>query len=237
MQFLFTALLAVLATCCFAQQTTTSRRPTIPAITCDISWATYCLKTYIDRYGFNSTNTGVFPDPATFDQAQSNYIAANGVHGLANGRTWWLALQTCLGPDSFPCLFDSNKLQQIFNTDSTTMDGTLWMITFFEEDFVNSPDAYKVGIQYYHCAVQVQNHYNNSIYQCQNTYFNDIQKDPKNICSYQVFYMTCLQTIYASNCAPALGGYVCNEAGIYLRLMNPACIENPPSNTFCYSLT
>ena len=34
--------------------------------------------------------------------------------------------------------------------------------------------------------------------------------------------MTCLQTIYAQTCGNQLGGVVCNEAGIALRVLVPA---------------
>jgi len=212
-------------------------RPTITPLTCDISWATYCLKTYIDRFGFNSATTGVFPDPGTFNQAAGDYINANGVNGLVNTHTWWLALQTCLGPNSFPCLFDPDALQRIFNTDATTMDATIWLITFLEEDYAHGEPAYTVIRTNFHCAQQVQVHYNDSITRCQDTYVSDVQKDPSNVCSYQVFFMTCMQTIFASNCGNKLGGYVCNEVGIVLRVLNPQCLNNPPSNNFCYSLT
>uniref|UniRef100_A0A914XE55 Uncharacterized protein n=1 Tax=Plectus sambesii TaxID=2011161 RepID=A0A914XE55_9BILA len=234
MAFIHLALLAVAAIAVYGKPLEANQKD---APQCDIPWATYCLKSYMDQFGFNSTSTGVFPDPNSFNLALSNYISANGLNGLANTNTWWLALQTCLGPNSYPCIFDSEKLQQIFNTDSTSEDSTLWLITFVEEDFTNTPTAYAVYRQYYHCSVQVQTHYASAISQCQSTYFNDIAKDPSNICSYQVFFMSCLQTVYASNCSPKLGGFVCAELSIYLRITNPGCVDNPPAGNICYSMT
>jgi hypothetical protein len=66
--------------------------------------------------------------------------------------SWWTALQICLGPNSIPCIFDADKLQQIFKTTSTSMDGTLWLITMLETDFVNSQPAYN-GMVLLYCVI------------------------------------------------------------------------------------
>jgi len=238
MNTFFVALLAVFAVGSLAQLQTdgTTPRPTTFFTTCDISWARYCLSTYIDSWGFNSSLTGKFPDPNAFNIAASNYINATGVNGLSMAHTWWQALQICLGPNTIPCIFDANTLQQIFQTTATAMDGTLWLITLLEEDFINSQPAYNVIRQNYNCAKQVQTRYDAALTQCQQTYINDVNKDPANTCSYQVYFMTCLQTIYASNCNNRLGGFVCREAGIYFFVMNPHFNDTPPTENFCYPM-
>uniref|UniRef100_A0A914WGS2 Uncharacterized protein n=1 Tax=Plectus sambesii TaxID=2011161 RepID=A0A914WGS2_9BILA len=209
----------------------------ITPLTCDVNWGTYCLTAWVDSYGFSVNTTGVFPDPVTFDNALTSTVNISGIAGMDMVHARWLSLQTCLGPNAFECLFIETHLQQIFKTNVTGMDSTLWLITFLEEEYSNSPDAFKVIRQNYHCAAQVQVHYASAINQCQATYAIDVQKDPLNVCMYQVFYMTCLQTIYSQTCSTQLGGYVCGEAAIYLRTLNPSCFENPPSKNFCYSLT
>lgn len=227
-------LLAVVAVCAFGKPLSPNQKD---PDTCDFAWATYCLKTYIDNFGFNSTGTGVFPGPDIFSVAQSNYISTNGRTGLANTHEWWLNLQSCLGPNALGCLYDDNRLQQIFKTNTTGNDGRFWLVIFLEEDFTHSPAPYAVLFRNYNCLDQTRTHNAASLAQCDNTYFNDVQSDPTNVCAYQVFYMTCLQTVYASNCGSQAGGFVCAEAAIYLRIVNPSCMNNPPAENICYSLT